>query len=99
MRKHGAPGKLFKGRRPPGSLEKDGPLFSRGTACDRECSGEAGWGRATQTSGREGSDVLAVGAIPSPRLCKLGQPLLFIGEVAQKASPWSAEVTLPRMVR
>jgi len=31
-----------------------------------------------------GSDVLAVGAIPSPRLCKLGLPHLPVGGVARK---------------
>jgi hypothetical protein len=33
-----------------------------------------------------GSDVLAVGAIPSPRLCKLDLPHLPVGGVAQEAS-------------
>jgi hypothetical protein len=91
MCKHDARGRLFKGRRPPGSLEGGSPPFSGGTACDRECSGETGWGRATQTSGRKGSDVLAIGAIPSPRLCKLDLPHLPVGGVAQEASLASSE--------
>jgi hypothetical protein len=32
------------------------------------------------------SDVLAVGAIPSPRLFKLGLPHLLVGGVAHEAS-------------
>jgi hypothetical protein len=71
-----ASGKLLRSRRPPGSLEKE-VHPSSGSACDRGCSSGAGWGRAIQTSGRVDGDVLTVGVIPSPRLCKLGQrPLL-----------------------
>jgi len=32
----------------------------------------AGWDRASQTSGRKAGDMVAVGAIVSPRLCRLG---------------------------
>jgi hypothetical protein len=46
-----------------------------------------------------GSDVLAVGAIPSPRLCKLGLPHLPVGGVAQEASPRSWELALTILVR
>lgn len=81
MCKHDAPGKLFRGRIPPGSLERERLSFSRDQHVTESARVKIGWGRAAQTSGRMSSDVLAVGAIASPRLYNLGLPHLFTGGV------------------
>jgi hypothetical protein len=60
--------------------------LSLGSACDKGCSGEAGWGRATKTSGRKGSDEVIFGINSSPELCKLGQSHLLQDVVAQISS-------------
>jgi hypothetical protein len=46
-----------------------------------------------------GSDVLAVGAISSPRLCKLDLPHLPVGGVAQETSLRLSGFALARLVR
>jgi hypothetical protein len=45
------------------------------------------------------SDVLAVGAISSPRLCKLGLPHLPVGGAAQEALLRYSELALTILVR
>jgi len=72
----------------PKTARHSGESFplSLGSACDKGCSGEAGWGRATETSGRKGSDEVIFGIKSSPELCKLGLPCLFQDVVAQVSS-------------